>query len=180
MRTFADETPRHMRTRNIRTAVFALALALGLGGCHHEPDTLSGKIDRLRKQVVADSVALFEMETVDYQRLYSDFRYCDSLLQHLDKDEVETAFGSLDIIQAYLQQFKEVQPVMIRKMRYALLQLDLLEADATSQYLSDSLAHVYLNDESRVADTLHNQVAYFKDRLGQCRTDLNAFKKHHK
>lgn len=169
-----------MKTRNLINACFALTLGGIFGSCQNQPQTLVGQIDRLKQQVVADSTALHKLKTDDYQKLNTDFVYCDSLLQYLSQEEIETVFGTLNLTQAYLHQFGEVHPGMTRKMRYLLLQLDMLRADAESQYLSDSLALAYLNDENRVADTLHNQVAYFKDRFEQCQKDLKTFKKNHR
>lgn len=168
-----------MKTRSIKTALFALALGLGLGSCQNKPQTLSGQIDQLKQQVVADTMVLHQLKTVDYQNLNSDFRFCDSLLQFMDTASVNAAFEKLNLTQAYLHQFGEVQPIMNRKMRYLFTQLDLLKADFESHYLSDSLVVAYLDDESRVADTLHHQVEYFKDRFGQCQKDLNVIKKNH-
>lgn len=102
------------------------------------------------------------------------------MLQYVAQDQIEVAFESLNLTQAYLHQFGQVQPIMSKKIRYALIQLDHLKADVESHYLTDSIALVYLNDESLIADTLHNQVVYFKDRFAQCQKDLNTFKKNHK
>lgn len=180
MRIFASQTHKAMKTRNIIIAFFALTLGGGLGSCQNQPQTLVGQIDQLKQQVVADSTALHKLKTVDCQKLNTDFVYCDSLLQYLSQEEIEAAFGTLNLTQAYLHQFGEVHPFMTQKMRYLLLQLDLLKADAESQYLSDSLVLAYLDDESRVADTLHNQVAYFKDRFDQCQKGMKALKKNHR
>lgn len=169
-----------MKRQNLKIALFALVISIGFGSCQNKPQTLTGQIDQLKQQVVADSTTLHQLKTVDYQKLNSEFIFCDSLLQYVSQDQIETAFEPLNLTQAYLQQFTQVQPIMSEKMRYSLTQLDLLKADAESHYLSDSLVFVYLNDESQVADTLHNQVIYFKDRFGQCQKDLNAFKKNHK
>lgn len=169
-----------MKKRNLIIAFFASTLVGILGSCQNQPQTLVGQIDQLKQQVVADSTALYKLKTVDYQQLNTDFVYCDSLLQYLSQEEVEAVFGTLNLTQAYLHQFGEVHPVMTQKTRFLLLQLDLLKADTESQYLSDSLAHAYLDDENRVADTLHNQVAYFKDRFDQCQKGLKTFKKNHK
>lgn len=167
-------------TQALMPYLVAIGFVLVFGSCQNQPQTLAGQIDQLKRQITADSTALFQLKTVDFQRLNADFRYCDSMLQYASQDQIETAFEPLNLTQAYLQQFSEVQPIMSQKMHYTLLQIELLKADAESHYLSDSLALVYLNDESRVADTLHNQVEYFKDRFGQCQKKLDQLKKDQK
>jgi hypothetical protein len=39
------------------------------------------------------------------------------------------------------------------------------------------LVDIYLEDETQQVEKLSNQVEYFKDRLGNCRKDLDGFKK---
>jgi hypothetical protein len=64
---------------------------------------------------------------------------------------------------------------MQAEMDSTLQRLDLLKADAQTHYLSDSLVEVYINAETQQVEKLSNQVAYFKDRLGNCRKDLDNF-----
>ena len=66
---------------------------------------------------------------------------------------------------------------MQAEMDSTLVRLDLLRADAETHYLADSLVADYIEDETRQVEKLSNQVEYFKDRLGNCRKDLNSFKK---
>ena len=61
------------------------------------------------------------------------------------------------------------------EMDSTLHRLDLLKADAKTDYLSDSLVAIYINDETQQVEKLSHQVAYFKDRLGNCRKDLDNF-----
>ena len=77
-------------------------------------------------------------------------------------------------------QFMEVKPIMEKKMDYVVEQLGNLKSDAESHYLSDSLVLVYLDTENKVADTLHAQVAYFKDSFSKCQASLDQLKKSKK
>lgn len=159
--------------------ITALACAT-LAGCHSKPQTTVDKIEQLKQQVSNDATSLETIEKEQAEPLRRDFRTCDSLLQYLDEKTVKERFEQLNLTQAYLQQFGELKPVMAKKMDYVVLQLDRLKADAESQYLSDSLVLVYLADETKVADTLHQQVLYFQDRLGGCQKSLNQMKKDKK
>ena len=42
--------------------------------------------------------------------------------------------------------------------------------------INDSLFSVYFERETIAADTLHNQILYFKDRFGSCQKELDALK----
>lgn len=165
-----------MKTRNIIPLFLATAL-LWLIGCQEAPKTTSDKIDALKQQVETDAQSLQNLENKDYAQLQSSFHYCDSMLQYLNEEQVDASFEKLNLAQAYLLQFKDVQPQMVSKMNYVILQLDRLKADLTSQYLNDSLALIYLNDESHVADTLHQQILYFQGRFQKSQNDLNTLKK---
>ena len=163
---------------NHRFIFLILAVTLlSLLSCKEVPETTSEKIDALKHQVESDAMTLQNIENRDFTLLRDDFRYCDSMLQFLDSEQVDAGFEKLNITQAYLQQFVEVKPIMVSKMNYVIVQLDNLKADLVSQYVNDSLALVYLADESRVADTLHEQVLYFQDRFGKCQSELNTLKK---
>ena len=146
-----------------------------LTGC--TPKTTSDKIEALKRQVETDAKTLQDIENKDFAKLQSDFKHCDSMLQHLNEAQVNASFETLNLTQAYLQQFKDVKPVMADKMDYLMVQLDNLKSDAESHYLSDSLVLVYLDTETKVADTLHKQVDYFQDRFHKCQNDLNTLKK---
>ena len=164
-----------MRTTKT-TFIAALACVMMLG-CTPQPKTTIEKIDDLKKQVTADANALQILADEDFTKLEKDFRHCDSLLQYLDTETVEAQFDQLNLTQAYLLQFKDVKPVMEHKMDYVVQQLGNLKSDAESHYLSDSLVVVYLGTERKVADTLHAQVEYFKDKFHSCQKTLNQLKK---
>ena len=144
-------------------------------GC--QPKTDLDKIDALKKQVNKDVKALNDLNTNTFVQLEKDFIACDSSLQFLPEEELDAAFEKLKLVDAYIQQFKMEHPVMQAEMDSTLARLDLLRADAATHYLSDSLVAVYLEDETQQVEKLNSQVEYFKDRLGNCRKDLDNFKK---
>ena len=144
-------------------------------GC--QPKTDLDRIDALKKQVNKDVKALNDLNANTIGQLEKDFVTCDSLLQFLPEEDLDAAFQKLQLVDAYIQQFKMERPVMQAEMDSTLVRLDLLRTDAATHYLADSLVATYLEDETRQVELLSNQVAYFKDRLGNCRKDLNAFKK---
>ena len=152
-----------------------LALMLLLAGC--QPKTDLDKIDALKKQVNKDVKALNDLNTNTFVQLEKDFISCDSLLQYVPKEELDDAFERLQLVNAYLQQFKKERPVMQAEMDSTLVRLDLLRADAETHYLTDSFVADYIEDETQVVEKLSNQVEYFQDRLGNCRKDLADFKK---
>ena len=152
-----------------------LAALLLLVGC--QPKTDLDRIDALKKQVNKDVKALNDLNTNTFVQLEKDFISCDSSLQFLPEEELDAAFPKMQLVDAYLQQFKETQPIMQAEMDSTLARLDLLRADAATHYLSDSLVAVYLEDETQQVEKLNSQVEYFKDRLGNCRKDLDSFKK---
>jgi PBP1b-binding outer membrane lipoprotein LpoB len=165
------------KTKLILIAAFACIV---LSGCNNQPKTTIEKIDLLKKQVATDAKALQAIANEDFTTLQNDFHYCDSLLQHIDAEQVKANFDQLNLTQAYILQFKEVKPVMEKKMDYLVQQLDNLKSDAESQYLPDSLVLIYLDTETKVADTLHAQVDYFKDSFSSCQKSLNQMKKVNK
>ncbi len=146
-----------------------------LVGC--QPKTDLDKIDALKKQVNKDAKALNDLNTNTFVQLEKDFIACDSSLQFLPEEEVDVVFPKLQLVDAYIQQFKVTCPVMQAEMDSTLARLDLLRADAATHYLADSLVAIYLEDETQQVEKLSNQVEYFKDRLGNCRKDLDGFKK---
>jgi hypothetical protein len=109
--------------------------------------------------------------------LEKDFISCDSSLQFLPEEELDAVFEKLKLVDAYIQQFKMERPVMQAEMDSTLARLDLLRADAATHYLADSLVAIYIEDETQQVEKLNSQVEYFKDRLGNCRKDLDNFKK---
>ena len=152
-----------------------LAALLLLVGC--QPKTDLDRIDALKKQVNKDVKALNDLNTNTFVQLEKDFISCDSSLQFLPEEELDAVFEKLKLVDAYIQQFKMERPVMQAEMDSTLARLDLLRADAATHYLSDSLVAVYLEDETQQVEKLNSQVEYFKDRLGDCRKDLDNFKK---
>ena len=146
-----------------------------LVGC--QPKTDLDKIDALKKQVNKDVKALNDLNTNTFVQLEKDFIACDSSLQFLPEEELDAAFEKLKLVDAYIQQFKMEHPVMQAEMDSTLARLDLLRADAATHYLTDSLVAIYLEDETQQVEKLSSQVEYFKDRLGNCRKDLDNFKK---
>ena len=165
----------NMRKLNIiLVAAFACLL---LAGCTNQPKTTVEKIDTLKQQVLTDANTLQNIDSKLFTKLQKDFLFCDSILQYLTPEQVDARFEQLYLTQAYLLQYREVKPVMEKKMDYLVEQLDHLKADAESHYLSDSLVTVYLATETRVADTLHAQVAYFQSCLDKCQKELNKLKK---
>jgi uncharacterized protein (DUF342 family) len=152
-----------------------LAALLLLVGC--QPKTDLDRIDALKKQVNKDVKTLNDLNTNTFVQLEKDFISCDSSLQYLSEAELDAVFEKLKLVDAYIQQFKMERPVMQAEMDSTLARLDLLRADAATHYLSDSLVAVYLEDETQQVEKLNSQVEYFKDRLGNCRKDLDNFKK---
>ena len=99
------------------------------------------------------------------------------MLQYQSEEQVDKSFETLQLVQAYLEQFKVTKPTIEAEMDTTLIQLDRLKADAESHYLSDSLVTVYIDNETEYVNKLSNQVHYFQDRFGTCQKDLNALKK---
>lgn len=166
--------------RKTKLILIAALACIVLSGCNNQPKTTIEKINLLKKQVATDAKALQAIANEDFTTLQNDFHYCDSLLQHIDAEQVKANFDQLNLTQAYILQFKEVKPVMEKKMDYLVQQLDNLKSDAESQYLTDSLVLIYLDTETKVADTLHAQVDYFKDSFSSCQKSLNQMKKINK
>ena len=152
-----------------------LAALLLLIGC--QPKTDLDKIDALKKQINKDVKALNDLNTNTFVQLEKDFIACDSSLQYLSEADLDAAFEKLKLVDAYIQQFKMEHPVMQAEMDSTLARLDLLRADAKTHYLADSLVALYLEDETQQVEKLSSQVEYFRDRLGNCRKDLDSFKK---
>ena len=166
--------------RKTKLILIAALACIVLSGCNNQPKTTIEKIDLLKKQVATDAKALQAIANEDFTTLQNDFHYCDSMLQYIDAEQVKANFDQLNLTQAYILQFKEVKPDMEKKMDYLVQQLDNLKSDAESQYLPDSLVLIYLDTETKVADTLHAQVDYFKDSFSSCQKSLNQMKKVNK
>ena len=175
MRIFADLTLFDCHDQMNKKFFFLglLAVLMLLASCQPKSDL--NKIDALKKQVKTDVKALNDLNTNTFFQLEKDFYSCDSALQYLPEEQLDKAFQKLQLVDAYIQQFKETRPIMQAEMDSTLLRLDLLRADAKTHYLSDSLVAVYIDAETQQVEKLSNQVAYFKDRLGNCRQDLDDF-----
>lgn len=153
------------------------AVSLALSSCNNKPKTEIEKIDFLIKQVKADTVILNNLETKDFIALEKDFKTCDSMLQYQSPEQVDKSFETLQLVQAYLEQFRITKTMIRSELDSTLLQLNRLKTDAESHYLSDSLVSVYLENETEYANKLNNQVHYFQDRFDNCQKDLNALKR---
>ena len=66
---------------------------------------------------------------------------------------------------------------MKKTLSYTQQQLVNLQNDIDTHFINDSLAAVYLKDETAVADTLHNRILYFQDRLSKQDKELQSLKK---
>lgn len=162
----------------LRLAFLFAAIMLVAPCCKQKSNPTTQQIELVKRQVSADREALHEIESVDYPQLEDDFYHCDSMLQYVDQETAVQQFDKLNLAKAYLIQFQETLPRMQADIDSSLLQLDRLEADANSHYLSDSLVLVYLQEEKDIANRLHEQVLYFKDRLGNSRKELDILSKH--
>lgn len=107
----------------------------------------------------------------------SNFRWCDSMMQYLPQEQINDCFDALNLAQAYLSQYDEMLPVMQHTLSYTRQQLVSLQNDIDTHYINDSLAAVYLADETAVADTLHHRILYFQDRLSKQDKELKALRK---
>ena len=152
-----------------------LAALLLLVGC--QPKTDLDKIDALKKQVNKDVKDLNELNANTFVQLEKDFISCDSSLQSVPEKELDEVFEKLRLVNAYIQQFNMERPVMQADMDSTLARLDLLRADVETHYIADSLVVTYIEGETQEVERLYNKVAYFKDRLGNCRKDLDGLKK---
>lgn len=154
-----------------------LIVTIALAACQSAPKTDLERIDALKKQVQTDAKTMDELASKDLVQIEKDFFVCDSMLQYLHPEEVDEVFQQLQLVDAYINQFKQTHPIMQADMDSTLIQLDNLKTDIETHYLSDSLAAVYLDTETQHVTLLSNQVQYFKDRLGTCKNDLKNFKK---
>lgn len=149
-----------------------VAFVSTLAAC--QTKTLKGEIETLEKQVKAEAQVLNQLETKQFARLQKDFISCDSMLQYLHPEEVENSFQQLQLVGAYIEQFKATRSTLQAEIDTTLLQLGRLKADIESHYLNDSLANIYLDDEAQHVERLSNQVNYFKDRFESSQKELNA------
>lgn len=158
------------------TKIFLVA-TIALSACQSAPKTELERIDDLKKQVQTDAKTLDELATKDFVQIQKDFFSCDSMLQYMTPEEVDEAFQQLKLVDAYINQFQQMRPIMQADMDTTLIQLDKLRADIETHYFTDSLAAVYLDSETQHVTLLSNQVQYFQDRLGSCKKDLKNLKK---
>ena len=154
----------------------ALTFFIALSFCACQNPSVSSEIKKLQKRTEADMNELQNIEKEYYTKVNDDYRFCDSMLQFVPKEKIEECFNTLNLAQAYLIQFHEVKPIMKKKFDYSQQQLESLLNDISTNYINDSLAKVYLFDEQKVADTLHEQILYFKDRLSSQEKELNKLK----
>ena len=135
-------------------------------------------IPQLQQQVSLDSLALHELKVRYQDPLQADFLWCDSMLAFVNEQEVEGYFNTLNLAQAYLNQFNAMLPTMNHDIAYLQEQLTNLQNDLDTHYLNDSLASLYFEDEKAVADTLHHRILYFEDKLAQQSMALQTLKKN--
>ena len=150
-----------------------MAFLLLACSCQSKKDPMQ----QLQNQLKKDGVSLNELQGKYQDRLQADFHWCDSMLQYVPADQVDAYFEDLNLAQAYLSQFNEMLPIMRRDLAYIQQQLNSLQCDLDTHYISDSLGMVYLNDEMASADTLHNRVLYFQDRLSSQDKTVQSLKK---
>ena len=155
----------------------ALTCFIALAFCACQNQSVTSEIKKLQKQAKDDISEMQHIEKEYYTNVYNDYLFCDSMLQYAPKEKLEEYFNTLNLAQAYLRQFKEVKPLMEKKFDYAQQQLENLLNDISTNYINDSLANTYLSDEQKVADTLHEQILYFKDRLSSQKKELKTLKK---
>lgn len=161
------------------TWIVSSVLLLLLFSCRSKTETSSLKaIPPLQEQLRKDSLALVDLQKKYQIPLRNEFRQCDSMLQYLPEEQVGECFDILDLAQAYLSQFDEMLPIMHNSLSYTQQQLVNLQNDVRTGYLSDSLASSYLIDEQAVADTLHQRILYFQDRLAKQDRELDILKEH--
>ena len=147
-------------SRNILIIAFLLLACLS---CQSRKEP----IDQLHDRLTSDSIALRKLQDNYQKRLWADFRWCDSMLQYIPKEEVIDYFDTLNLAQAYLGQFDEMLPVMQHTISYSRQQLNGLKNDVETHFLNDSLVSIYLDDETAVIDTLHHRILYFQNRLSK-------------
>lgn len=155
----------------------ALTIFITLALCACQNHSTTSEIKKLQKQLETDARNLQNIEIENCTEINDNCYFCDSMLQYAPKDKLEEYFSTLNLAQAYLMQFKDVKPVMERKFDFSQQQLENLLNDLSTSYINDSLANIYLSDEQKVADTLHEQTLYFKDRLSSQKKELNSLKK---
>ena len=163
----------------VKTAFILIVFSMfAFIGCTNKSSTPSPteRLANLQQQVDNDIVAFQDFEANDFVKLKTSFMNIDSQLGQVDPNIVQGYFEKLNLAQAYLQQFMEVKPTLKSKLDYSKKQLTDLQFDFQNEMINDSLFNVYLERETIAADTLHNQILYFKDRFGSCQKELDALK----
>lgn len=164
---------------NSKVLVIAIFVAfLTCSGCHNRNVELTPneKISQLQQQVETDIQVLQGLDNNEFIALKKSFRCCDSLLAFVAPEQVQSYFDKLNLAQAYLQQYMQVRPGLMSKLEYSKKQLVDLQYDVENSHVNDSLFDVYFQRETIAADTLHNQVLYFKDRFISSQKELDNLK----
>ena len=156
--------------RKIITVVFLLLACLS---CQSRKEPIA----QLKEQLCRDSVTLSKIEQQYPESIRTNFEWCDSMLQYIPQEQINDYFETLNLAQAYLNQFDEMLPVMKRDLSYSRQQLTYLQHDLDTHYVEDSLAQAYIADETAVVDTLHYRIIYFQDRLSKQDQELKALRK---
>ncbi len=155
-----------------------ISLSLAFSACRH--NSIQGpmkQIAELHEQLDKDSISIDLLEKEVLPPLERDFLFCDSMLAFLSSDSVEAHFEALRLCNSYIVQFKEVVPVMKRSISYSRHQLDNLALDIKDSMLTDSLVQIYIDDETKAADTTHHRVIYFQERLNEQQIEIANRKK---
>lgn len=166
----------------VKTAFILVVFAVfAFNGCTNKTatqttPTSAERLANLQQQVENDIVAVKDFEANDFKNLRTSFMRIDSELGSIDPQKVQGYYEKLNLAQAYLQQFLEVSPSLKSKLDYSKKQLGDLQFDLENDRINDSLFNVYFERETIAADTLHNQIVYFKDRFGACQKELDALK----
>lgn len=134
-------------------------------------------IPQLLRQLEKDDAALEKIQQQYPARIQTNFRWCDSMLQFIPQEQIDECFDVLNLAQAYLRQFNETLPVMKHTLSYTKQQLINLQNDIDTEFINDSLAAIYLNDEIAVADTLHHRILYFQEKLSEQDKELQSLRK---
>ena len=150
-------------------------MLLALSSC---ADKAENPFAKLHRQLDRDSLALNDIQQQYPPKIRADFHWCDSMLQYVPQQHIDAFFDTLNLAQAYLQQFDEMLPIMRHDLSYIRTQLVNLQYDLDHQLVTDSLFALYLQDESDAADTLHYRVLYFQDRLPKQDQALRSLKKN--
>lgn len=162
----------------ITILIICLLLAFNISGCRtKKANTVSDSISLTIKQLDKDLSTIQSIKESDYQQLSTLFKKCDSLLILSDKNDIDEYFTSLSYANGYLSQFDDLYPVIVKKIGYSQQQLSNLSSDISSNYINDSLAAIYLDDEIRVADTIHEQIKYFGERFDKMNSELKKIEK---